>query len=158
MDADFKEFMNLTSVSEIEHKSTLKVIYMPALSPVELQIDEPCITLYPVNSFLFCVFVQATEDAENENANTVMGIYTIRRGDSTGTEDIGVVIEGIKVLSNLDCVILAFIMLIGLIYALDLSFPDNLKYTFEFIQKILMNLDGHKLNAKIQQLKIKLFA
>lgn len=26
MDADFKEFMNLTSVSEIEHKSTLKVI------------------------------------------------------------------------------------------------------------------------------------
>uniref|UniRef100_A0A9J7X016 Uncharacterized protein n=1 Tax=Cyprinus carpio carpio TaxID=630221 RepID=A0A9J7X016_CYPCA len=98
----------------------------------------------------------ATEDAENEIPNTVMGIYKIRRGDCT--EDIGVVIEGVKVLSNLDCVILAFIMLFGLIYALDLSFPDNLKYTFEFIQKILMNLEGHRLNAKIQQLKIKLFA
>lgn len=51
MDADFKEYMNLTSVSEIEHKSTLKVIYLPALSPLELQTDEPCITLYPVRSF-----------------------------------------------------------------------------------------------------------
>ncbi|CAM4578920.1 unnamed protein product [Leuciscus chuanchicus] len=105
----------------------------------------------------FCKEYVATEDAENETPNTViMGIYKIRRGDCT--EDIGVVIEGIKVLSNLACVILAFIMLFGLIYALDLSFPDNLKYTFEFIQKIIMNLDGHRLIAKIQQLKIKLFA
>ena len=77
-----------------------------------------------------------------------MGIYKIQRGDCT--EDIGVVIEGITVLRDLDCVILAFIMLFGLIYALDLNFPDNLKYTFKFIQKILMNLDGHRLNAKIQ--------
>ncbi|CAM4513279.1 unnamed protein product [Leuciscus chuanchicus] len=100
---------------------------------------------------------KATEDAENETPNTViMGIYKIRRGDCT--EDIGVVIEGIKVLSNLACVILAFIMLFGIIYSHDLSFPDNLKYTFEFIQKIIMNLDGHRLIAKIQQLKIKLFA
>ena len=45
---------------------------------------------------------------------------------------------------------MAFIMLFGLIYALDLSFPDKLKYTFEFDQKILMNLDGHRLNKKIQ--------
>ncbi len=52
---------------------------------------------------------------------------------------------------------MASILLFGLIYAMDLSFPDNLKYTFEFVQKILMNLDGHRLNTKIQQLKIKLF-
>lgn len=50
-DTDFKEFMNLTSVSEIEHKSTLKVIYLPASSLVEPHIDEPFITLYPVNPF-----------------------------------------------------------------------------------------------------------
>lgn len=68
----------------------------------------------------------------------------------------GVVIEGVKVLS-VDSVILAFILLFWLIYALDLSYPDNLKYTFEFVQKILMSLDGHKVNTKIQQLKIKLF-
>lgn len=45
MDADFNEFMSLTLVFEIEHKSTLKVIYIPSLSPVE-----PYITLYTVDS------------------------------------------------------------------------------------------------------------
>lgn len=45
MDADFKEFMNLTSVFEIAHKSTLKVVYLPTVSPVE-----PTITLYTVQS------------------------------------------------------------------------------------------------------------
>lgn len=42
MDSDFNEFMNLTSVSEIQNKSTLKVI-MSLTPPVE-----PYITLYPV--------------------------------------------------------------------------------------------------------------
>uniref|UniRef100_A0A8P4GG64 Uncharacterized protein n=1 Tax=Dicentrarchus labrax TaxID=13489 RepID=A0A8P4GG64_DICLA len=87
-----------------------------------------------------------------------MGIYTIRRDGHEEPEDVGVVIEGIKVLNNVGSVIMGFIMLFGLIYALDLAFPQNLKYTFEFFQKIIMNLDGHKLNAKIQQLKIKLFS
>ncbi|XDV39051.1 hypothetical protein PO909_008346 [Leuciscus waleckii] len=100
----------------------------------------------------------ATEDAERYLATTVMGIYVIRSDGDQEPEDVGVVIEGIKVLSNLGSVIMGFVMLFGLIYALDLSFPDNLKYTFEFFQKVIMNMDGHKLNAKIQQLKIKLFA
>ena len=43
MDSDFNEFMNLTSVSEIQNKSTIKVIYMSLTPPVE-----PYITLYPV--------------------------------------------------------------------------------------------------------------
>ncbi|KAJ8355310.1 hypothetical protein AAFF_G00071680 [Aldrovandia affinis] len=98
----------------------------------------------------------AAEDAERDIK--VMGIYTIRRDGNEKPEDVGIVIEGIKVLNNFGSVIMGFIMLFGLIYALDLSFPDNLKYTFEFFQKIIMNLDGHKLNTKIQQLKIKLFA
>uniref|UniRef100_A0A8D0ADG8 Uncharacterized protein n=1 Tax=Sander lucioperca TaxID=283035 RepID=A0A8D0ADG8_SANLU len=95
----------------------------------------------------------ATEDAESDLATTVMGIYVIQRDGDQEPEDVGVVIEGIKVLSNLGSVIMGFVMLFGLIYALDLNFPDNLKYIFEFFQKIIMNLDGHKLNAKIQQLK-----
>lgn len=89
---------------------------------------------------------------------TVTGIYTIRREGVVEPEDVGIVIEGIEVLTDMGSVIMGFIMLFGLIYALDLSFPDNLKYTFEFFQKVIMNLDGHKLNAKIQQLKLKLFA
>ncbi|KAF1394696.1 hypothetical protein PFLUV_G00003830 [Perca fluviatilis] len=71
----------------------------------------------------------ATEDAERDLATTVVGIYVIRRDGDQEPEDICVVIEGIKVLSNLGSVIMGFVMLFGLIYALDLSFPDNLKYT-----------------------------
>jgi len=66
--------------------------------------------------------------------------------------------EGINVLNDMDGVVTAFVMLLWLIYALDLSLPDNFKYTFEFLQKVIMNVDGHQLNSKIQQLNIKLFA
>lgn len=45
MDIDFNDFMNLTSVSEIQNKGTLKVIYCSVSSP-----EEPYITLYPVSS------------------------------------------------------------------------------------------------------------
>ncbi|XP_077090383.1 uncharacterized protein LOC143741778 [Siphateles boraxobius] len=120
-----------------------------------------CLVIYlneDPDTFFKEYLAPATEDAERDLATTVMGIYVIRSDGDQEPEDIGVVIEGIKVLSNLGSVIMGFVMLFGLIYALDLSFPDNLKYTFEFFQKIIMNLDGHKLNAKIQQLKIKLFA
>uniref|UniRef100_UPI0037E6FF11 uncharacterized protein n=1 Tax=Semicossyphus pulcher TaxID=241346 RepID=UPI0037E6FF11 len=99
----------------------------------------------------------AAEDAENDIVTTVMGIHIVRRDEFGEPDDVGVVIEGVKVLTNVGSPIMAFILLFGLIYALDLTFPDNLKYTFEFVQKILMNLDGHRLNTKIQQLKIKLF-
>lgn len=98
----------------------------------------------------------ATENAESDIG--VMGIYIIRRDGDEEPEDVGIVIEGTKVLSQVGSVIMGFILMFGLVYALDLSFPENLKYTFEFCQKIIMNLDGHKLNTKIQQLKIKLFA
>ncbi|KAI5628627.1 hypothetical protein C0J50_8242, partial [Silurus asotus] len=94
--------------------------------------------------------------AEHEIASTVTGIYTIWRGDSTGPDDVGVGMEASEVWSNLNCVILAFVMLFGLIYTLDFSFPDNLKCTFESLQKIIMNVDGRKFNTKIQHLKIKL--
>ena len=110
-----------------------------------------------LNRTCVCVVQDSTtEDAERDIG--VMGIYVIRKDCDEKPEDVGIVIEGVKVLNQVGSVIMAFIMLFGLIYALDLSFPGNLKYSFEFLQKIIMNLDGHKLNTKIQQLKIKLFA
>ncbi|CAL9689388.1 unnamed protein product [Knipowitschia caucasica] len=96
-------------------------------------------------------------EAEKEAENTVMGIFVFRRSEHGLVEDVWIVLEGIKVLAGVKTVIAAFILLFGLIYALDLSYPEKLKYTFEFVQKIAMVMDGHNLNTKVQQLKIKIF-
>lgn len=114
-------------------------------------------TVLNISPLLCFVKESASEDGERDITATVMGIYTVVRDGEDEPKDVGIVIEGTKVLQNMDSVMKAFIVLFGLIYALDLSYPDTLKYTFEFCQKIIMNLDGHNLNAKIQQLKIKLF-
>ena len=71
-------------------------------------------------------------------------------------EDVGIVVEGVQVLSGLKDVATACALLFGIIYDLNLSYPADLRYTFKFIQKILMELDTHRLSAKIQVLKNKL--
>ncbi len=87
-------------------------------------------------------------------AQTTMGIYVIRvDGADPGDDmyaDVGVVLEGVEALQNLQSVTLGCVMLFGLIYALNLS-------TFEVFQKILMELDMTKLSPKVQALKIKMF-
>uniref|UniRef100_A0A3Q4H0T0 Uncharacterized protein n=1 Tax=Neolamprologus brichardi TaxID=32507 RepID=A0A3Q4H0T0_NEOBR len=70
---------------------------------------------------------------------TVMGIYTITREGIQEPEDVGVVIDGATVMNNLGSVFF------GLIYALDLSYPNDHKYTLE-------------LSAKMQKMKMKMFA
>ena len=56
-------------------------------------------------------------------------------------------------LQDLDNVALAVAMLFGLMYVLNLSYPADLCYTFEVIQKIWMELDGSKLSNKALALK-----
>lgn len=88
-----------------------------------------------------------------------MGIYVIcHEGaqEEDEPEEVGVVIEGVELLSNLRSISFAFTMLFGLIYTLNLSYPQELKHTFEFFQKVLMTLDGNRLSPKVQALKIKM--
>lgn len=47
----------------------------------------------------------------------------------------------------------AVVMLLAPVYSLNLSYPPELKYTFEALQKIIIELDGNKLSAKVQALK-----
>uniref|UniRef100_A0A8P4GKA6 Sterile alpha motif domain-containing protein 3 n=2 Tax=Dicentrarchus labrax TaxID=13489 RepID=A0A8P4GKA6_DICLA len=66
-------------------------------------------------------------EAELGIAQTTMGIYIIRvDGADPGDKiyaDVGVVLEGVEVLQNLPCVTLGCVILFGLIYALNLSYP-----------------------------------
>uniref|UniRef100_A0A3Q3E368 Uncharacterized protein n=1 Tax=Labrus bergylta TaxID=56723 RepID=A0A3Q3E368_9LABR len=90
------------------------------------------------------------EDAINSAIeDTVVGIYDT----SDESQDIGIVLEGVRVLRDLENVALAVAMLFGLLYALNLSYPAGLRYTFEVVQKILIDMDGGKLPNKVLALK-----
>ncbi|XP_054589739.1 uncharacterized protein [Nothobranchius furzeri] len=104
-----------------------------------------------------------SREAEADITEKTMGICTVRAeghgpdGPGDGRfADVGVVLEGVEVLHSLQSVSHACVMLYGLIYALNLSYPKNLKRTFEVYQKILMDLDSTKLSPKVQALKLKL--
>ena len=47
-------------------------------------------------------------------------------------------------------------MLFGLIYALDLKYPEELKYSFEAFQKIIMDIESRKMSKRVQKLAEKL--
>ncbi|XP_016328192.1 uncharacterized protein LOC107677697 isoform X2 [Sinocyclocheilus anshuiensis] len=97
--------------------------------------------------------------AKEAMKQTVMGIYIVRHEGHDPVDqpvDVGVVIEGTEVLSSLRNAAVAVAMLFGLIYALNLSYPRELKSTFEVIQKVFFNLDGHRLSPKVQTLKNKM--
>ncbi|XP_060759753.1 uncharacterized protein LOC132870183 [Neoarius graeffei] len=89
----------------------------------------------------------------------IMGIYVIIHEGAEpdeDPEDVGIVIEGVEVLHGLRNTANACALLLGLIYCLNLSYPKELKSTFEFLQKVIMELDGSRLSTKVQVLKNRL--
>lgn len=64
-----------------------------------------------------------------------MGVYVIQHEGAEATdesEDVGVIIEGVELLQDVKYVANGCALLLGLIYCLNLEYPSNLKYTFEF--------------------------
>lgn len=84
-----------------------------------------------------------------------MGIFTI--SDSGEVADVGIVLESQAVLQELPSVACATAMLFGLMYNLNLDYPAQLRYTFEVIQKVIMELEVSTLSKRAQALKIKFF-
>ncbi|XP_054606552.1 sterile alpha motif domain-containing protein 3 [Nothobranchius furzeri] len=97
-----------------------------------------------------------TESSEAAMRDTTFGIYVIRKEGAEpddGPEEVGIILEGVEVLAELRNVPQAVAMLLALVYSLNLSYPPELKYTFEALQKIIMELDGNRLSRKNQALK-----
>ncbi|XP_041934950.1 uncharacterized protein LOC121697482 isoform X2 [Alosa sapidissima] len=69
--------------------------------------------------------------------------------------NVAVVLEEEVVMDNLGDFTNALMMLFGLLYALNMEYPKDLRYTFEAVQKILLNL-GKECTARIQSFKNKL--
>ena len=86
----------------------------------------------------------------------VLKIFVVSRDEDGFDKQAGIAIEGAEVLfvSN---VTTACIYLMGLIYALELSYPKALKFTFEVFQKLFLDLDAsQKMSPKVYDLSIKL--
>ncbi|KAL0978903.1 hypothetical protein UPYG_G00177450 [Umbra pygmaea] len=70
--------------------------------------------------------------------------------------DVGVILEEHIVLHNLADIAIAFAMLMGLLYSLNIDYPKGLKYTFEMIQKVVMDVGGGTCSARIHGLRNKM--
>ncbi|XP_026006945.1 uncharacterized protein LOC113011612 isoform X6 [Astatotilapia calliptera] len=118
-----------------------------------------CIYLNEDYEKLLKEYLDTDSEAKSCMEQTVMGVYVIQKEGAEpedDPEDIGVLIEGVEALTDLGNIAQACALLFGLIYCLNLSYPPELKCTFEVLQKILLNLDGQKLSSKARFLKNKL--
>ena len=97
------------------------------------------------------------DEAEVELNKTTMAIFvTGKEHPAHPPKDIKIVIEETMVLNEVPSVDKAFAMFFGLMYALNLQYPKKHKHTFEFVQKVLMELDAKKLSPKVHKLRTEL--
>ncbi|KAG7220227.1 hypothetical protein INR49_018362 [Caranx melampygus] len=84
-----------------------------------------------------------------------MAVFVIQKegeGLQEPPEDTGIITEGVEVLHELTSVASACALLLGLNYALNLAYPKPLRFTFEVLQKVVMQLDQHKMSPKVHNL------
>ncbi|KAI9525218.1 hypothetical protein NQZ68_009898 [Dissostichus eleginoides] len=63
--------------------------------------------------------------------------------------NVAVVVEETIVLHNLKDVACGFAMLLGIIYSLNLQYPLEMKYSFEFLQRVVMKIQPDQASAKL---------
>lgn len=99
------------------------------------------------------------ENEVEELEQTTMAIFITGKEDPLHPpKDIKIVIEGTEVLNELPSVATAFAMVFGIIFTLNLKYPKRLQFTFEFVQKVLMELDGKKMTPKVTRLTTQLYS
>ncbi|XP_036004676.1 sterile alpha motif domain-containing protein 3-like [Fundulus heteroclitus] len=93
-------------------------------------------------------------DTDYDFTHVPVGILTVMTEDTPPEiNTIAIILEGTIVMDEIPTTCQALCLMFGLIYALHLDYPKGMKNTFEFIQKILLNLGPQKLSPKLQTLK-----
>lgn len=102
------------------------------------------------------------ETVRDDCSRHIMKIVVIHPStaqENRDPSDVSIITEGREVLEGCRCVANACLLLMGVIYALNLTYPLKLKYTFEVFQKLFLELDILKMSSKVQALhKKKLLA
>uniref|UniRef100_A0AAV2KHP7 Uncharacterized protein n=1 Tax=Knipowitschia caucasica TaxID=637954 RepID=A0AAV2KHP7_KNICA len=70
--------------------------------------------------------------------------------------DVAVVVEESIVIHHEKSVACGVAMLMGIIYAVNLEYPSAMKYTFEFLQKVVMKIKPEQASARIHGLRNKI--
>ena len=70
--------------------------------------------------------------------------------------DAAVVVEETIVLHKFKDIATSFAMLIGIIYCMNLEYPRDLKYSFEFLQKVVMKIQPEQASARVHGFRNKL--
>ncbi|XP_056617412.1 uncharacterized protein LOC130432164 [Triplophysa dalaica] len=102
-----------------------------------------------------------TEPEEYHTKGMKMGIITIVEDDlatihsNPNVRCLSLVLEDHIVLDNVQDLPTAMALLFGLIYALNMNYPKELKYNFEIIQKVFIGLDP-QCSARVPSFKNKL--
>lgn len=112
---------------------------------------------------MVCLFSQdiSQEALKEDCSNHMMKIIVIHPNVAQENQDpvnVSVIIEGTEILEDCGSVTNACLLLMGVIYAVNLSYPLKLKYTFEVFQKLFLELDILKMSPKVQSLHKKLLA
>lgn len=92
--------------------------------------------------FLYSTNIQDIEGdyIQRDLQKFTMGVYVINKkgGEIGAQDDIGIYVEGEVILDNIGSVAQACAMMLGVIYVLNMAYPKELKYSYEFIKKVLL--------------------
>lgn len=100
-----------------------------------------------------------SQETEDGTKGISVGILYVLEDNTQTTspmiQNIAVVLDEVVVLEGLPDPSTALAYLFGLLYALNFSYPKNLKYTFDTIQNLFMEL-GSGCTQRVLSLKNKL--
>ena len=119
--------------------------------------DKPFVSFIN-HTFVFVCHHKDTDPEEEKTRGLIVGILSVMEDHSSAParlQNVAVVLEEHIVLQDLPDLPTALALLFGLIYALNIQFPKELRYTFEMFQKIFLEL-GTDLSARVRSLKNKL--
>ena len=94
------------------------------------------------------------DQTKQELDSTTMAVFVFRENSSLlkQPKEIGIIIDGVEVLTELSSVAAGVVTLFGLCYALNMEYLKGFRFTFEALQKILMELGSNKMSSKIRKL------